>query len=134
MVRMFDQVIMAAPDEDDDTFERDDKLRGLPTMARRITVYHNRYDVALVVSDKTKANPDRLGSEGPRMLDLLPKKVTIVDCARIALDADPWVAHSYYIHSPSIAADMTAVLGGEEDDSIGNRESLRAGRAYRILG
>ncbi|MBO0749808.1 MAG: alpha/beta hydrolase, partial [Porphyrobacter sp.] len=52
MVRMFDQVIMAAADEDDDTFESDDKLRVLPTMARRITVYHNHNDRALVISDR----------------------------------------------------------------------------------
>ena len=132
MVRMFDQVIMAAPDEDDDTFECDDKLRVLPTMARRITVYHNRRDRALVISDKTKANPDRLGSEGPRMLDLLPKKVIIVDCARIAGPADPLIFHSYYIHSRSIAKDISAVLADKEDDKIGNREEIRVGRAYRI--
>ena len=134
MVRMFDQVIMAAPDEDDDTFECDDKLRVLPTMARRITVYHNRKDRALVISDKTKANPDRLGSEGPRMLDLLPKKVIIVDCARVAGPADPLAFHSYYIHSRSVAADITAVLADSEDDLIGNRDEVRVGRAYRILG
>jgi esterase/lipase superfamily enzyme len=134
MVRMFDQVIMAAPDEDDDTFECDDKLRVLPTMARRITVYHNRKDRALVISDKTKANPDRLGSEGPRMLDLLPKKVIIVDCARIAGPADPLAFHSYYIRSPSIGKDIAALLADEEDDSIDNRETIRVGRAYRILG
>jgi esterase/lipase superfamily enzyme len=132
MVRMFDQVIMAAPDEDDDTFELDDKLRVLPTMARRITVYHNRRDRALVISDKTKANPDRLGSEGPRMLDLLPKKVIIVDCVRIAGPADPLSFHSYYINSTAMGTDITAVLSDEEDDRIGNREVIRVGRAYRI--
>jgi esterase/lipase superfamily enzyme len=134
MVRMFDQVIMAAADEDDDTFEHDDKLRVLPTMARRITVYHNRHDRALVISDRTKANPDRLGSEGPRMLDLLPKKVVIVDCSRIAALADASARHSYFIRSPSIGADITDVLADREDDFIGNREIVRPGRAYRIVG
>jgi esterase/lipase superfamily enzyme len=133
MVRMFDQVIMAAPDEDDDTFECDDKLRMLPTMARRITVYHNRNDRALVISDRTKANPDRLGSEGPRMLDLLPKKVIIVDCSQVAREGDEWVRHTYYIGSPPVSADLVAVLLDEEDAMIARRQEIRAARAYRIL-
>jgi len=133
MVRMFDQVIMAAPDEDDDTFEHDEKLRILPMLARRITVYHNRKERALVISDKTKANPDRLGSEGPRMLDLLPKKVVLVDCSRIAQAADPRVLHSYYIRSPSAAADIRSVLADQEDTMIGNREVIRIERAYRLM-
>ena len=135
MVRMFDQVIMAAADEDDDTFERDDKLRVLPSMARRITVYHNRHDRTLIVSDKTKANPDRLGSDGPRMLDLLPKKVVIVDCSLVAAEADRMVQHSYYIHCPEVAADLKDVLGDMLDDQMSphRRKVIREGRAYRIL-
>jgi esterase/lipase superfamily enzyme len=133
MVRMFDQVIMAAPDEDDDTFECDDKLRMLPTMSRRITVYHNRHDRALVISDKTKANPDRLGSEGPRMLDLLPKKVVMVDCSQVARAGDPRVLHSYYIGSPPVSADIISVLHDDEDVTIARRQEVRIGRAYRLL-
>jgi esterase/lipase superfamily enzyme len=132
MVRMFDQVVMAAADEDDDTFELDYKLRVLPSMARRITVYHNRHDRALIISDKTKANPDRLGSEGPRMLDLLPKKVVIVDCGLVAAEADPRVQHSYYIHCPQVAADMSAVLADVDDANIRQRKTIREGRAYQI--
>jgi esterase/lipase superfamily enzyme len=132
IVRMFDQVIMAAPDEDDDAFELDDKLRPLPSLARRITVYHNRHDRALVISDKTKANPDRLGSEGPRVLDLLPKKVVIVDCSPVAKAADPLSRHSYYIRCPEVAADIGWVLKDPEDPTFGDREVIREGRAYRL--
>ena len=132
VVRMFDQVILAAPDEDDDTFEHDEKLRVLPSLSRRITVYHNKHDRALVISDRTKANPDRLGSEGPRMLDLLPKKVVIVDCSRVAEAADPRSRHTYYINSPLVAADITAVLADEPDDLIGHRQIIRTERAFRI--
>jgi len=132
MVRMFDQVIMAAPDEDDDAFECDDKLRVLPTMARRITVYYNRHDRALVISDKTKANPDRLGSEGPRMLDLLPKKVIIVDCSHVAGEGDEWVRHTYYVGSARVSADIIDVLLDKEDAPGDRRAEIRVGRAYRI--
>lgn len=132
MVRMFDQVIMAAADEDDDTFEREDKLRILPTLARRITVYHNQYDRALVISDRTKANPDRLGSEGPNMLDMLPKKVVIVDCSEIAEAADPQARHTYFIRSPEVSADINGVLRDIDNRNIGSREEIRPGRAYRV--
>ncbi len=132
IVRMFDQIIMAAPDEDDDAFELDEKMRLLPSLARRITVYHNRHDRALVISDKTKSNPDRLGSEGPRMLDLLPKKVEIVDCSPVAKAADPMVQHSYYIHCPEVAKDIGWVLADTEEPAFGDREIIREGRAYRI--
>ncbi|WP_066483035.1 MULTISPECIES: alpha/beta hydrolase [unclassified Sphingomonas] len=133
MVRLFDQVLMIAADEDDDAFERDDKLRMLPSLSRRITLYHNRFDRALLVSDKTKANPDRLGSDGPRMLDLLPAKVKIVDASKVAGMADRLVMHSYHVRSASVAADVAAVLAGEEDARIGNRETIRPERAYRLM-
>ena len=35
LTRLFDQIIMAAPDEDDDAFELDSKLRQLPRWKRR---------------------------------------------------------------------------------------------------
>lgn len=132
VVRMFDQIIMAAADEDDDTFEHEEKLRNLPSLARRVTVYHNRNDRALVISDRTKANPDRLGSEGPRMLDMLPKKVVTVDCSRVASEADPRSRHSYYIRSKPVATDIREVLADRHDDDFGEREMLRIGRAYRL--
>lgn len=135
LVRVFNEIILAAPDEDDDAFERDDKLRLLPSLGRRVTVYHNRRDRALLVSDKTKANPDRLGSDGPRMLDLLPKKVVIVDCSRVAPSGgDKRIEHSYYINCPPVTRDLLSTLLGELEDSIGNRDTIRAERAYRIKG
>jgi esterase/lipase superfamily enzyme len=94
LVRLFDQILLAAPDEDDDTFERDDKLKLLPHLGRQVTVYFNPRDRALVISDTTKGNPDRLGSDGPRLIDLIPKKVVLVDCRNVAAVADARALHS----------------------------------------
>jgi len=132
LVRMFTEIILAAPDEDDDAFDTDDKLRLLPSLGRRVTVYYNQRDRALLISDKTKGNPDRLGSDGPRMLDLLPKKVFVVDCARVAAEGDPKIQHSYFINCPPVSADLKATLEGALPEAIGNRDSIRAERAYRI--
>ncbi len=134
LVRLFDQIILAAPDEDDDTFERDDKLKPLPAIGRQVTVYFNPNDKALLISDKTKANPDRLGSDGPRLIDLLPKKVVLVDCRNIAAVADKFTQHSYYIHSRAVSQDIAWVLLGLEAEVIQNRDFVTAKRAWRIVG
>jgi esterase/lipase superfamily enzyme len=133
LVRLFDQIVLAAPDEDDDAFEKDDKLRPLPRIARSVTVYFNPNDRALIISDKTKANPDRLGSDGPRMVDLLPKKVALVDCRVVGGDGDTLARHSYYVGSRAVAADLGFVLSGEEPGVIVNRAYIDAERAWRIV-
>jgi esterase/lipase superfamily enzyme len=133
LTRLFDQILLAAPDEDDDTFETDQKLRLLPRMGRRVTVYFNRNDRALIISDKTKSNPDRLGSDGPRLIDLIPKKVTLVDCRNVATSADRVVGHSYYINSRAMAADMSATLLDVDSEEIPNREYIANKRVWRIV-
>ncbi|MFL6728983.1 MAG: alpha/beta hydrolase [Sphingomicrobium sp.] len=132
IARLFNEIVLAAPDEDDDAFETDDKLRLLPGLCRRITVYYNQNDRALLISDKTKGNPDRLGSDGPRMLDLLPKKVFMVDCSRVAGEGDTMIQHSYFITCPPVAADLKSTLTSLPPDAIGNRDEIRPERAYRI--
>jgi esterase/lipase superfamily enzyme len=132
LTRLFDQIMLAAPDEDDDVFEHDDKLRLLPRIGRQVTVYFNPHDKGLTVSDRTKANPDRLGSDGPRLVDLLPKKVVLVDCRVVAGDADPIVEHSYYLRSQAMSDDMSAVMSDEPLDEISNRVFVDRIRAWRL--
>lgn len=132
LVRIFDQILLAAPDEDDDTFEQDSKLKPLPKIGRQVTVYFNPSDRALVISDKTKGNPDRLGSDGPRLIDMLPKKVVLVDCRNVAGDADALVQHSYYARSRAMTFDIGAVLAGMDAEAIGNRDYVLPLRAWRI--
>jgi esterase/lipase superfamily enzyme len=133
LTRVFDQIMLAAPDEDDDCFETDAKLRQLPRLGRQVTVYFTPNDKALVISDKTKSNPDRLGSDGPRLIDLLPKKVVLVDCRNVAGDADPLVEHGYYARSRAMAADIAAVLAGSTPEAIGNRSWVLQERAWRLM-
>lgn len=133
LVRLFDQIILAAADEDDDAFETDQKLRLLPRIGRQITVYHNGNDRALIVSDRTKGNPDRLGSDGPRLIDMIPKKVTVVDCRALRLDGDEMTRHSYYLSSAAVCADLRHILEGMDAEVIPNRKWVREKRAYRIF-
>jgi esterase/lipase superfamily enzyme len=133
IARLFNEIVLAAPDEDDDAFDTDEKLRLLPGLGRRVTVYYNQKDKALLISDKTKGNPDRLGSDGPRMLDLLPKKVFVVDCSRVAKDGDRLVQHSYFVKCPEVTADLQKTLEGDVPEDFPDRDVIRLERAYRIM-
>ena len=57
--RIFDHIFMCAPDVADDVFERGKPMERLPEMARTVTIYHNRGDLSMPVSDYTKGNTDR---------------------------------------------------------------------------
>ena len=62
--RIFDQMFLCAPDVADDVFEPGKPMRQLPEMAQNVTIYHNKGDLAMPVSDYTKGNTDRLGWGG----------------------------------------------------------------------
>ena len=130
--RLLDQIILFAADEDDDSFEFDYKFQPLPDMARRVSVYHNAGDKALVLSDVTKGNPDRLGASGPRNTRLLPDKVSVINCAPV-LDwlRDP-DGHTYYLHDPTVRKDVIAVLTGTDPHEISTREYQPESRRYKL--
>ncbi len=132
VLRIFDQILLASPDEDDDTFEHDHKLKPLPRLGKRVTVYFNPKDKALWISDKTKTNPDRLGADGPRLIDLLPKKVALVDCRRVADVADPKIQHSYYVGSRAVVSDIELTIAGAEIDAFPGRLWVHERRVWRI--
>ncbi len=130
LTRVFDQIFMMAADEDDDTFEHAHKLQLLPQMAKRINVYFNAGDVALHVSDKTKGNPDRLGTNGPRLPQQVPAKVTQIDCTPVI--SGP-IEHSYYLDSARVIEDMLQVMAGVPADEISGRRYVPDSNRYRML-
>lgn len=93
--RIFEQIIMCAPDVDDNVFEPDMPMARLPELARCVTVYHNRQDKAMYVSDYTKGNPERLGCTGAARPGQLHSKIQQVDCTPIVQGVGI-VEHSYY--------------------------------------
>ena len=127
--RVFDQIFMMAADEDDDTFEHDFKLALLPRLARRVNVYFNHGDIALQISDKTKGNPDRLGTDGPRLPQQVPAKVSQIDCTPVVSGA---VEHSYYLDSQRVVGDMIEALAGIPSDEINGRLYVPESNRYRL--
>jgi esterase/lipase superfamily enzyme len=125
--RLFEHVFLMAADEDDDAFELDFKLEPLPRIGNTVNVYFNRGDTALVVSDYTKNNPTRLGSQGPRHPLNVPANVTIVDASEVC---SGFVEHSYYYEETSVVADVDEVLAGTPHDRIGKRRYVASQNRY----
>ena len=127
--RVFDQVLLFAADEDDDAFETDQKLALLPRLARRVSVYFNREDLPLQASDRTKGNPDRLGTDGPRLPHKVPAKVSLIDCTDVVRGA---VEHSYYLDRPVIT-DVLQVLADIPSEDVPNRRFVPEKNRYRLV-
>jgi esterase/lipase superfamily enzyme len=131
--RIVDNAFLMAADEDADALERDDKLGILGELARAIHVYHAKDDRALVVSDATKFNPDRLGEAGPRDWARARGRVFGIDCSDVSNTIFRHGRHQYYRLVPEVIRDVRAVLAGEAADRIGARETVEPGRRFRIL-
>jgi len=94
--RLFEHVFLCAPDVDDTVLEPSQPLGRVQEIARCVTVYHNRGDKAMYVSDYTKGNPDRLGTNGAARPAVLHNKIHQVDCTPVAGIDNDFVQHSYY--------------------------------------
>ena len=129
---LFENAFLMAADEDDDALERDDKLKPLLTLARRIHVYHSNDDLSLVISDKTKFNPNRLGFDGPRNLSSIDERITAIDCEAVDDTELAHVNHQYYRRRSEIIADVKHVMAGFRPDNIPGRLVIQPGRRYRI--
>ncbi len=95
--RLFEHIFMCAPDVNDDVLEPGRPMERLHQLCRRVSVYHNRGDVAMYVSDYTKGNPDRLGTAGAARPAQVHNKVHQVDCTPLVAGL---VEHSYYLWGP----------------------------------
>ncbi len=105
---LFEHVFLCSPDVDDNVLEEGQPLGRVHELARSVSVYYNRGDAALVISDFTKGNPDRLGSNGPARPTLVHNKVNQIDCSGIVKGL---VEHSYYLVG-NVNADIRMSIDG----------------------
>jgi len=127
LTRIFDNILLMAADEDHDTFEHAHKLMHLPELAGGVHVYFNPGDTALVLSDRTKSNPTRLGSQGPRLPHGVPGNVTIVDVGPVVGGV---VEHSYFHNDPGVVEDVGQVLAMVAPDLIPRRRYVATQNRY----
>ncbi len=131
--RIFDQIVMAAPDVDADALETAFKLGRLPEAARRLSVYINDRDKALMTSDVTKGNPARLGLDGPSNLTFVPDKVEVIDCSEATFRHDGAIQHHYYLEGRALA-DVANTLAGRPGDRFqGSPRDWRGHRRWWVL-
>ncbi len=135
---LFDEIILAAADEDDDTLQTNHKIAPLLRGCRRLTVYYNHQDLALKASDYAMGNPDRLGRSGPRRSTAgsgteLSPKVSVVNVAPVinwvAKGATAWTGdptgHQYFRNNARVRQDMVDVLKGRLDEEFVAAEERR---------
>ncbi len=131
--KVFANVFLMAADEDDDALEDVNKMGLLPQLARFIHVYHSADDGALTISDSTKFNPDRLGTNGPRTFSGLTGRVASIDCSKVDDTETLHANHQYYRIRKEVVDDVRAVLSGRfRADEIDKRVTVESGRRYRI--
>jgi len=125
--RIFEHVFLCAPDVDDTALEIGQPLEKVDQIARNVTLYHNRQDTAMVISDYTKGNPERLGGAGAAHPALLHNKVNQVDCTPVVHGV---VEHSYYLAGKVVADIRASIDGWGQDDS--RRERLRSSTLQNV--
>ncbi|WP_262269227.1 MULTISPECIES: alpha/beta fold hydrolase [Microvirga] len=130
--RTFDQIVLAAADEDEDAFDDPKELRYLPRLGSRVTVYHTPKDWILsTLSSVTKFNGPRLGVDGPDNMAMISDKITAVDVSDAIDPGHDFQSHQYYRLFPAVRDDIVAVLSGARQDTIANRERTDIQR-YRL--
>ncbi|KAA1189141.1 alpha/beta hydrolase [Pseudohalioglobus sediminis] len=120
--RLFDQVFLCAPDVDDTALEPGEPLGQINQLARQVSVYHNRGDTAMVISDYSKGQPERLGGAGAARPGQLHRKVHQVDCSGVVTGL---VEHSYYLVG-NVAADIRQSIDGVAQRDSGRRREETA--------
>jgi esterase/lipase superfamily enzyme len=123
--RTFDQIVLAAADEDADAFDDPGKLKYLPRLGRSITVYYSRADWVLgTLSAGTKFNGPRLGTDGPDNMDSISDRVVAIDATAVADPSKDPEGHQYYRTITAVRDDIAAVLKGTPQNAIPNREPI----------
>jgi esterase/lipase superfamily enzyme len=125
--RMFEHIFLCAPDLDDAALEPGQPLGRVHELGRHVTLYHNRDDLAMHISDYTKGNPERLGGNGAARPSLLHNKVHQLDCTPVVTGL---VEHSYYLEGWVNDDIRRSVEGWPQDDA--RRRRGRKGEAANV--
>lgn len=78
--KLFNNIILVAPDEDNDTFEKEEKLKGIENLTNKVTIFYNQLDWILKYSQLAfKDNLERLGQIGVKDKNILNDKIQQFD-------------------------------------------------------
>ena len=129
--RIFERIFLCAADVDDSVLELGSVMGDLHELGKGVSVYFNRGDVAMYVSDYTKGNPERLGTNGMARPSAVHMKVEQVDCTPVASGL---VEHSYYLSGVPALDIRLSSLGFSPQHATRRRQpSSPDGRSW-VLG
>ncbi|WP_267406470.1 MULTISPECIES: alpha/beta hydrolase [unclassified Chryseobacterium] len=128
ILRVIDQVLLLNADVTYKVFEdSEDSFNKLPLLANRISIYLNRKDTILGISQFTKnILTPRLGKNGPSNIEPFKDIVSIIDCTFIEndiLDSFKFEIgnHWGYLSSSQVQNDIFQNLYGVDRNLITNR-------------
>lgn len=128
IVRVIDQVLLLNADVSYKVFDdSEDSFNKLPLLANRVSIYLNRKDAILGISQFTKnILTPRLGKNGPSSIDHLKDIVSIIDCTFIEDDLLNTLKfdvgnHWGYLSSSQVQEDIFQNLNGIDRNLITNR-------------
>jgi len=129
-----DEMLLMAADEDTDTLSTNDDIMPFAQQAcKRVSVYWNQGDKALDVSKWIEGNPERLGREGPDLVDgKYPATVTPINVDTPVGLGNEVTGHQYYRLQPDVRRDVLQVLAGKADAIIDGRTHPENG-AYTLI-
>jgi len=130
MPRIFENIFSCAGDVDDDCLEDDKKMGKLHQLANHVSVYHNKGDVAMYISDITKGNPQRLGNTGAARPQLIHNKIHQVNCSKVVTG---FTEHSYYQWATVNDDIMMTINEVDFDDESRQRKRLANNREWEIV-
>jgi len=119
--RIFDHLFLCAADVNDDVLETNHLMSRLHEICKNITVYFNKGDVAMHISDFTKGQPERLGHAGNAHPYLVHNKIHQVDCSPIVHGP---IEHSYYLWA-TVNDDIRLSIEGKEFDDASRHRKRR---------
>lgn len=128
IVRVIDQVLLLNADVSYKVFEdSEDSFNKLPLLSNRVSIYLNRKDAILGISQFTKnILTPRLGKNGPSNIDHFKDIVSIIDCTFIEDDLLNTLKfdvgnHWGYLSSSQVQRDIFQNLNGIDRNLITNR-------------
>jgi esterase/lipase superfamily enzyme len=123
-----ENLVLAAPDVDEDLFLQRFIGENLLQAARRTTIYASQYDRAIELSDIVFASRRRLGTLAvkdfsPKMKQGLAKlpNVQFIECKVSGC----MISHSYVFTHPAVLSDLILVLRDRRDPGAANGRPLR---------
>lgn len=123
-----ENVVLAAPDVDEEVFMQRFVGENLLQAAKRTTIYASPHDRAIELSDLVFASGRRMGALAgkdfsPKIRHTLAKmpNVQFIECKVSGI----WMSHSYTFTHPAAMSDLILVLRDRRDPGIANGRPLR---------